>query len=80
MAATTASFGLPIAWDLQPGQTASMTSNDARVDRIVQDLLDRQLTREERIKLLRELVRRGGEMPEEVLDEALRKLMERLTE
>jgi hypothetical protein len=57
-----------------------MTSNDARVDRIVQDLLDRQLTREERIKLLRELVRRGGEMPEEVLDVALRRLMERLTE
>lgn len=42
--------------------------------------MDRQLTKAERIERLRELVRSGEDVPDELLDAALRKLMERLTE
>jgi hypothetical protein len=52
----------------------------ASVDKIVQELMDRQLTKAERIERLRELVRSGEDVPDELLDAALRKLMERLTE
>ena len=34
----------------------------------------------QRIELLRELVRRGEELPDEMLESALRRLMDRLTE
>ena len=57
-----------------------MNANQARVDKIVRELLERPLAREERIKLLRELVRRGEDLPEQLLDHALRRLMERLTD
>lgn len=48
------------------------------VDQIVGMLCEKQLTKRERMGLLRELVKRQGEMPDEVLDEALQKLMDRL--
>jgi hypothetical protein len=57
-----------------------MATEKPQVDRIVQDLLERPLSRKERIELLRELVRRGDEVPDALLEAALRKLMERLTE
>jgi hypothetical protein len=57
-----------------------MATEKPQVDRIVQDLLARPLSRKERIELLRELVRRGDEVPDALLEAALRKLMERLTE
>lgn len=57
-----------------------MGNKAASVDKIVQELMDRQLTKAERIERLRELVRSGEDVPDELLDAALRKLMERLTE
>lgn len=57
-----------------------MTSADSRVDRIVAELLDPSLPKERRIELLRELVARGEELPDQMLDAALRKLMQRLTD
>jgi hypothetical protein len=57
-----------------------MTTPDDKVDRIVRELMERRQTRAERIQLLRELVRSGDEVPEELLEAALRKLMERLTD
>ena len=57
-----------------------MTAADSRVDRIVQQLLDEPLTKAERMKLLRELVEKGEDLPDEMLTQALQKLMERLTE
>jgi hypothetical protein len=50
------------------------------VDRLVQELMDRQLTKAERMQRLRELVQSGKDVPDELLDQALRKLMERLTD
>ncbi len=38
------------------------------------------LTRVERIQRLRELARSGEDVPDELMDQALRKLMERITE
>lgn len=57
-----------------------MAGEDPRVDKIVQDLLSKGGTKQERMKLLRELVQRGEDLPDEMLDSALQKLMERLTE
>ncbi|MBL9076697.1 MAG: hypothetical protein JNL08_04285 [Planctomycetes bacterium] len=50
------------------------------VERIVEELMDRNLTKEERIRCLRELARSGEDVPDELMDQALRKLMERITE
>ncbi len=56
-----------------------MAGEDARVDQIVQGLMDGDLTKEQRVELLREVVRRGEELPDDMLDSALQKLMDRLT-
>ena len=50
------------------------------VERIVEELMDRNLTKQERIQRLRELARSGDDVPDELMDQALRKLMERITE
>lgn len=50
------------------------------VERLVQELMDRQLTKAERMARLRELVQSGKDVPDELLDQALRRLMERLTD
>ena len=50
------------------------------VERLVQELMDRQLTKADRMKLLRELVQSGEDVPDELMDRALRRLMERLTD
>ena len=57
-----------------------MTGEDSQVDQIVEELLSRGGTKKERMKLLRELVRRGEDLPEEMLNSALKKLMERLAQ
>ena len=57
-----------------------MASQQPTVDQIVQELLDRGGTKAERMKLFRELIRRGEGVPEELLNSALQKLMERLAE
>ena len=57
-----------------------MAGEDPKVDQIVQELMDGDLTREERMDRLRELVRRGNDLPDEMLNSALQKLMDRLTE
>ena len=51
-----------------------------QVDQIVQDLLSREGTKAERMQLFRELVRQGKDLPEDLLNSALRKLMERLAD
>lgn len=48
------------------------------VERIVQELLQRRHEKSERMRLLRELVRSGEEVPDELLEAALKKLMERI--
>ena len=57
-----------------------MSRAETRVDRIVSELLEKPLSKAERMKLLKELVERGEELPDEMLDVALRRLMERLTD
>ena len=42
--------------------------------------MDRTLTKDERIRCLRDLARSGEDVPDELMDQALRKLMERITE
>jgi hypothetical protein len=50
------------------------------VQRIVEELMDRDLSKAERMQRLRELAKSGDDVPDELMDQALRKLMERLTE
>lgn len=50
------------------------------VERIVEELMDGSLTKVERIRRLRELAMSGDDVPDELMDQALRKLMERITE
>lgn len=42
--------------------------------------MDRNLSKQERIQRLRELAKSGDDVPDELMDQALRKLMERITE
>lgn len=42
--------------------------------------MDGSLTKVERIQRLRDLARSGEDVPDELMDQALRKLMERITE
>lgn len=57
-----------------------MAGEDPKVEQIVRELLEGDLTKEQRVKLLRDLVRRGEELPDDMLDSALQRLMDRLTE
>jgi hypothetical protein len=50
------------------------------VAQIVEELLRSDLSKAERIVRLRELARSGEDVPDDLLDEALRRLMERITE
>jgi hypothetical protein len=50
------------------------------IERIVEELMDRNLSKQERILRLRELAKSGDDVPAELMDQALRKLMERITE
>lgn len=62
-----------------PG-TSHLTKSKTDLDRIVQELLDGDLSKAQRIKRLRELAKSGDDVPEELMDQALRKLMERITD
>ena len=57
-----------------------MASEEPTVDQIVRDLLEGTLTKAERMERFRELVRRGEDVPDELLDVALQRLMDRLAE
>jgi hypothetical protein len=52
----------------------------ASVEQVVQELMNRSIPKPERMRLLRELVRSGEDVPDELLEKALRRLMERLTD
>lgn len=58
----------------------NLTKSHSDVDRIVDELMHRDLTKAQRIACLRELAKSGDDVPDELMDEALRKLMERITE
>ena len=55
-----------------------LTSRNLDVDRIVEQLMHGDLTKEQRLAFLRELARSDDDMPDEVVEAALRKLMERV--
>lgn len=57
-----------------------MAAEEPTVDHIVKELMELPLTKAERMQRFRDLVNRGGDVPDELLDAALKKLMERLAE
>lgn len=63
-----------------PGSSIVSKQPSEDVEKIVEELMDRSLTKAERIKRLRELARSEADVPDELMDQALRKLMERITE
>ena len=63
-----------------PGSSIVPKLTSEAVERIVEELMDRSLSKAERIQRLRELASSGDDVPDELMDQALRKLMERITE
>lgn len=57
-----------------------MKGDDDRVEQIVRELLEKPLSKSERMALLRELVREEKTAPDQLLEAALSKLMDRLAE
>jgi hypothetical protein len=53
---------------------------DRNLDRIVEQLMEKPVPREERIRLLKLLVREGRDLPDSFLEEALSRLLERLAD
>ncbi len=51
-----------------------------RVEKIVEQLMDRSLPKAERMQHLRALAQSEEDVPDELMDQALRKLMERITD
>ncbi len=62
------------------GLAPGMASEEPTVDQIVKELLEESLTKAERMQRFKELVRRGADVPDQMLDLALKRLMERLAE
>lgn len=60
--------------------TKKTSSSSREIDDIVDELLHDQLSKADRIKLIKRLVKLGEELPDEVLGEALKRLMEQLLE
>ena len=50
------------------------------VEYIVEELMNNELTKAERITRLRQLAQSGEDVPDDLMDQALRRLMERVTE
>jgi hypothetical protein len=71
--------GQPCA-STQPGASIVPKRSSEIVERIVAELMDSELSKAERIQLLRDLARSGEDVPDELMDQALRKLMERITD
>lgn len=63
-----------------PGSSIVPKPSTAAVERIVEELMERGLSKAERMRRLRQLVQSGDDVPDELMDQALRKLMERLPE
>lgn len=53
-------------------------THQEQVDEIVRTLMHDRLPKDERIRLMKDLVARGDDLPDEALAEALKKLLERL--
>lgn len=61
-------------------QTGKTTQSSRDLDSIIEDLMNLRLPKSERILLMKELIARGEELPDEVLEEGLKRLMEKLLE
>lgn len=63
-----------------PGSSIVSKRTSETVERIVEELMASDLSKAERMQRLRDLARSGEDVPDELMDQALRKLMERITE
>ena len=61
-------------------QAHKKTTKSRELDSIIEDLMDLSLPKSERILLMKELIARGEELPDEVLEVGLKRLMEKLLE
>jgi len=55
-----------------------MGSQKPSAEELIAELVRRPEARDRRVEILRELVRRGAELPDAMLDEAMRRLMDLL--
>lgn len=58
----------------------SLTRTHADIDHIVEQLTQRDLSKAERLAFLKKLVQSGEDLPEEWMEEAVSKLMDRLSD
>lgn len=56
-----------------------MGSKEPSAEELIAELMQRPRARSRRIELLRKLVRRGDALPDAMLDEAMRRLMDLLS-
>lgn len=78
-----ADSGLPcgrLHGNTAPGSSIVPKPKSESIERIVEELMECDLSKAERMKRLRELAQSGEDVPDELMDQALRKLMERITE
>ncbi len=57
-----------------------MTRTHADIDHIVDQLMQRDLSKAERLACLKKLVKSGDDLPDEWMEEALCRLMDRLSD
>lgn len=55
-----------------------MAKKKATAEQLIEELMQRPDSRARRVEILRELVRRGEELPDAMLDDAMRKLLDLL--
>ena len=59
-------------------KTTSKADREEQIEEIVQTLMHDNLSKPERIRLMKELVSRGERLPDEALEEALKRLLQRI--
>lgn len=63
-----------------PGSDNVTKRKSESIEQIVEELIGSDLTKAERIKRLRALAHSDEDVPDELMDQALRRLMERITD
>ncbi len=59
-------------------QTGKTKRASRDLDDIIEDLMDLRQPKSQRIQLMKELIAKGEELPDEMLEEGLKRLMEKL--
>ena len=62
----------------KPSDKLAQDVQNVQVEDLVQSLMHGNLPKKDRIRLMKELVKKGDELPDEALELALKRLLERI--